>query len=86
MSAATLTSKGQATIPKDIRTGLGLKAGDRIEFHLLSNGSASMRLKRGTLKDFIGILHDPGRPALSLKAMDSGIAEYVRRKPGGKRK
>ncbi len=60
MSAATLTSKGQATIPKDIRTGLGLEAGDRIEFHLLSNGSASMRLKRGTL----GQLKGPGLNSL----------------------
>jgi AbrB family looped-hinge helix DNA binding protein len=51
MSTATLTSKGQATIPIDIRRGLGINLGDQLEFHLLSNGSASMRVKRGTLDD-----------------------------------
>ena len=32
MSTATVTSKGQITIPVDIRAGLGLEAGDRINF------------------------------------------------------
>lgn len=86
MSAATLTSKGQTTIPIDIRKGLGLEPGDQIEFHLRSNGSASMRVKRGTLNDFIGVLHQPGRRALSPKAMDEGVAGALRAKHGGKRK
>lgn len=86
MSASTLTSKGQTTIPFDIRKGLGLNPGDRIEFHLLSNGSASMRVKRGTLNDFIGVLRQPGRTAMSLKAMDNGIARAMRAKHRGKRK
>ena len=86
MSASTLTSKGQTTIPFDIREGLGLNPGDRIEFHLLSNGSASMRVKRGTLNDFIGVLRQPGRAAKSLKAMDDGIARTMRAKHRAKRK
>jgi AbrB family looped-hinge helix DNA binding protein len=32
MSTATITSKGQITIPVKIRTGLGLHAGDKINF------------------------------------------------------
>lgn len=86
MSAATLTSKGQTTIPIDIRRGLGLEPGDQLEFHLRSNGSASMRVRRGTLKDFVGILHQPGRRALSVKEMDQGIARAMRAKHGDKRK
>ena len=80
MSTSTLTSKGQTTIPFDIREGLGLNPGDRIEFHLLSNGSAAMRVKRGTLNDFIGLLRRPGRRAMSLAAMDDGIAKAMRAK------
>jgi len=32
MSTATLTSKGQITIPVDVRNALKLDAGDRVEF------------------------------------------------------
>lgn len=32
MSIATVTSKGQITIPVDVRTGLGLEMGDRVNF------------------------------------------------------
>ena len=80
MSSSILTSKGRTTIPVDIRERLGIKPGSQIEFHLRSNGSAIMRVRRGTLNDFIGILRQPGRRALSLKAMDAGIAKAVRAK------
>lgn len=86
MSAATLTSKGQTTIPVDIRQGLGINPGDQLEFHLLSNGSATMRVKRGTLDDFIGILRQPGKRAMTLKEMDAGVAKALRAKHGAKPK
>ena len=85
MSVATLTSKGQTTIPKDIRDGLGLAPGDQLDFHLLSNSSVILRVRRGALKDFIGILRKPGQRPLSLKAMDEGIAKVMRAKHGNKR-
>jgi AbrB family looped-hinge helix DNA binding protein len=34
-AAATLTSKGQTTIPKEIRDSLGMKPGDRMTFTLM---------------------------------------------------
>ena len=80
MSAATVTSKGQTTIPADIRKGMKLEPGDKIEFHLLSDGSATMRAKRGTLQDFIGVLHRQGEKAVSLEAMDKGIAKVMHNK------
>lgn len=86
MSAATLTSKGQTTIPADIRKGMGLEPGDKIEFHLLSDGSATMRAKRGTLKDFVGVLHRAGQKPASPEDMDKGIAKAMRTKHGSKRK
>ena len=43
---ATLTSKGQVTIPKRIREQLGLEAGTEVEFILDDDGSLRVRLKK----------------------------------------
>jgi antitoxin PrlF len=45
---ATLTSKGQTTIPKEIRDGLQIKEGDRMTFTLLPTGRL-MRVKNNPL-------------------------------------
>jgi AbrB family looped-hinge helix DNA binding protein len=41
-SSATVTSKGQVTVPADIRQRLGLKAGDRLDFHLTDSGKLTV--------------------------------------------
>ncbi len=38
-NTTTLTSRGQITVPQDIRNRLGLKSGDKITFTLLSDGT-----------------------------------------------
>jgi AbrB family looped-hinge helix DNA binding protein len=38
MSTSTLTSKGQTTIPKDVRKRLNLHPGDRLEFVIDEDG------------------------------------------------
>ena len=42
---ATLTAKGQTTIPKAIRDSLGMKVGDRMSFTLMPDGIVVMRVK-----------------------------------------
>ena len=42
---ATLTSKGQTTIPKEIRDSLSMKAGDRMTFTLMPDATVVMRVK-----------------------------------------
>jgi antitoxin PrlF len=74
MTVATLTSKGQTTIPKEIRSKLGLKAGAKLHFNLMPDGTISVRAKTGTLKDLAGILHRPGRPAATLEEMNAAVA------------
>ena len=85
MSTATLTNKGRITIPKDIRDGLSLKSGDKLDFHLLSNTSASLRVRRGNLDDFIGILGVRGRKAMTGVDVKAAIAKTHRRKHTPKR-
>ncbi len=54
MSFATITSKGQTTIPKSVRDAAGLRAGDRIHFAVLDDGTIIVRVKNRSIQD-IGI-------------------------------
>lgn len=49
---ATLTSKGQITIPVEIRNKLGLQAGDRLDFQL-KEGKLEVTKVTGSLDSFI---------------------------------
>jgi antitoxin PrlF len=66
---ATLTSKGQVTIPKAIRDGLGMKAGDRMTFTLMPDGIVVLRVKNKRVSDLGGILHKKGRRALPVELL-----------------
>lgn len=61
MSTATLTSKGQTTIPKDIRDALGLKPADELNFTLLADGTVIMRTKTRSLADLAGAWKAPSK-------------------------
>jgi antitoxin PrlF len=58
---STLTSKGQTTIPKDIRETLRLKSGDRITFTLMPDGTVQMRAKNRSATSLGGLLRKPGQ-------------------------
>ncbi len=51
MAFATVTSKGQTTIPKDIRSAANLKPGDRIHFTVLPDGTIIVRVKNRSIRD-----------------------------------
>jgi antitoxin PrlF len=63
---ATLSSKGQTTIPKQIRDRLGMKPGDRMTFTMLPDGTVLLRVKNKRLTDVAGILHKKGRKRLPI--------------------
>ena len=71
MSLATMTSKGQTTIPKDIREALCLQPQDQIQFTLTSDGTVIMRAKKRSIKDMYGLLHDSERRPLAVDDMKS---------------
>jgi len=71
MSLATMTSKGQTTIPKEIRDALCLQPQDQIQFTLIADGSVIMRAKKRSIKDMYGLLHDPERKTVAVDDMKS---------------
>ena len=77
MSMATLTSKGQMTLPKDVRDDLNLKPGDKVEFVKIE-GRYELRPRNLLASDFVGMLHRPGMKAKSIEEMDEGITQAVR--------
>jgi antitoxin PrlF len=72
VSSATLTSKGQTTIPKAIRDHLKLRPGDRIEFVIDEDGRVVLLPLSFDAADLAGILPPPKR-AVSLEEMDAAI-------------
>lgn len=68
-ATATLTSKGQTTIPKEIRDSLGMKPGDRMTFTLMPDGTVIMRLKGKSIMELGGVLHKKGRKPVTVEQM-----------------
>lgn len=70
MPETTLTSKGQVTVPREIRDRLGLTSGDKLSFTMLSDGTVIMRAKTGRLLDLAGSLTRPGQPKVTIDQMN----------------
>ena len=75
MASATVTSKGQVTIPVDVRNQLGLAAGDRIEF-ILNDETGRYEVVPATrsVTALKGIIREPAKP-VSVEDMSAAIAE-----------
>lgn len=80
MPTATLTSKGQLTLPKKVREVLRVKPGDRVDFILHGPDEVRLRAGRHDVRDLKGLLHRPGRKPVSLAAMDEAISRESRRR------
>ena len=78
MAIATLTTKGQVTIPKEIRDSLHLHTGDRIEIVVNDKGEAIIRPISLKVDDVFRRLHRPGRVAVPVAAMDETIRVRLR--------
>ena len=79
MSEARMTSKGQITVPKDVRLKLGLKPGDRVRFLVESDGRVRLLPAKRDIGELVGILPKPKR-ALTIEEMDAAIARAVAEK------
>ena len=82
MPTATLTTKGQITIPKQVRDHLGVETGDRLSFVVQEDGTVIVKPITRHVRELGGILRRPGERAVSLAEMDQAIARHVQRKLG----
>ena len=74
MSTATVTSKGQVTIPADVRQQLGLRPGSRLAFVQTENGVYELHVEAASIRDLKGVVAKPSQP-VTLEDMDRAIAE-----------
>ena len=81
MVAATITSKGQITIPKMVRDSLHLHSGDRIAFIMHDQTEAVLKPITTTVDHVFGRLHKPGQVGKTVAEMNQTIAQRMR---GGK--
>ena len=75
MSASTLTSKGQVTIPKEVRERLGLREGDRLVFRFDDEGNLLVRPEaRSPLGRLPGLLHHlAGERPVTVEEMNDAV-------------
>lgn len=81
MAIATMTSKGQVTIPKAIRERLGLRAGDRLDFEVARDGRVVVQPvgTEGEPVSLAGFLNDRVRVKhpVTVEEMDEAIGQAV---------
>jgi len=72
MSSATLTSKGQITIPIAVRNALRVEAGDRVEFVEIEPGRFEMIPATQSVRELKGMFGKPGK-TVSIQEMNQAI-------------
>ena len=78
MSTATITSKGQITIPKEVRKALALEAGHRVSFQIREDKVVEMRPETVDLMSLFGIFK-PRIKGVTLDDMNESIREGAAR-------
>ena len=85
MVAATMTSKGQITIPVEVRKRLRLRAGSKVDFVENKAGELVLKPRIGDIRSLRGIVKYDG-PPISVEEMNEAIADaaverFMRSKP-----
>lgn len=76
MASATLTSKGQVTLPKSVRERLGVETGDRLEFIESEQGFLVVAATRD-IRSLKGIIGRPKKP-VTIDEMNKAIEKMGR--------
>lgn len=73
----TITAKGQVTLKKEVLRHLGVNPGDKIAVDLGDNGKVALKAvpENHGIERIFGMLHKPGRPAVTIEKMNKIIAD-----------
>ena len=74
---ATMTSKGQITIPKKVRDRLNLKPGSRVDFVFEKSGKVILKPLDWEWESLRGIVKSPHKRPATIREMDEAIAKGI---------
>jgi AbrB family looped-hinge helix DNA binding protein len=80
MPTATVTSKGQVTIPKSVRDVLQIDSGDQIDFVVTERGDVLVRGVNVDVRELKGLLKRPRRHGVTIEEMNKAILRRHSRK------
>ena len=76
MTTATITSKGQITIPTSVRQALALDAGDRVEFIQIESGQFLFVAMNRSVTELKGMFGKPAK-VVSIKDMNRAAVAFA---------
>ena len=74
MPTTTLTSKGQITLPRQVRKHLRVQTGDAIDFIIGHDGTVRVRAGEVDVSELRGLFSQPGRRPVTIEEMDAAIS------------
>jgi AbrB family looped-hinge helix DNA binding protein len=75
MPTGTLTSKGQITIPREVRERLHLKTGSRVDFIVEPSGQVVLKPLSRNVRSIRGIVRSRHKRPVSIKEMNEAVAQ-----------
>ena len=79
MASATITSKGQITIPIQVRSALGVDAGDRIDFVEVEKGQFAIVPANRSVRELNGLFKGRRSKPVSIEEMNAAIRKRASR-------
>ena len=86
MAEATITSKGQITVPKEVRKALNVQEGDVLDFVIDARGQVTVRPLRKDYQRLFGMLRKEVERTLTVEEMDDAIARHLAEKHAEKKR
>ncbi|HEX5761339.1 MAG TPA: type II toxin-antitoxin system PrlF family antitoxin [Thermoanaerobaculia bacterium] len=77
MTTATITSKGQITLPKTVREHLRLGEGDRVDFVIEEGGAVRVVALKRSVRELAGFVPYRGERPLTIEELDEALSEAL---------